>query len=606
MCSHDIEDISMLKTHKNNEYSEEQWNIILYEFNKSIINLKTKNDIIKLQKHIQKTYKIVLSNADFIKIYNKLDINDPVLKSILTKKKSKSNSGVIVITVLTSAHPEYIDNDGNTKIAPFSCKWDCHYCPNEKAHEGNNFTDQPRSYLFNEPAVLRANANNFDAILQFNSRITDLINMGHTIDKIELIILGGTWCSYPLQYRERFIKELYYSANTYYEINKRHILSLEEEITQNEDAKIHIIGLTLETRPDTISLDEIKLFRKYNCTRIQLGVQHTNNKVLKKINRGHDIECVYKAIKILKENCYKVDIHLMPNLPGSSYELDREMLNNALYDPRIQADQLKIYPCAIVNWTKIKKWFDEGTFVPYPDELLYKLIIEFKKQIQKYKRINRIIRDIPSTYILGGYNEKYVNLRQLLQNDKKKNNWDCCCIRCREIGNNKINKDDIKLNVIKYDSSDGDEYFISFEAEKYLIGFLRLRINRNPDIKNILPILHNASLVRELHVYSDISDVGNNNKENSYQHKGYGKKLLEEAEKITLKNNIYKIAIISGTGVRNYYRKYGYILKESYMIKELPKPESKISIFNLLYKLSKHKQYKYLFFVPYFALYHYN
>lgn len=574
MSTKDIEDLTK---HKQDNYSDEQWNTITSELSLWYPNIKTQKDVLKFKLYIQTQYKIILSNSNLIKAYNKLGYNDENFKYLLIKKKNKSNSGVIVITVLTSAHPEYIDDNGNKQIAKFSCKWDCHYCPNEKGHAGNNYVDQPRSYLFSEPAVLRANDNNFDAILQFNARVSTLIDLGHNVDKIELLILGGTWCSYPLQYQERFITELYYAANIYYDANKRQILSLEEEIKLNETSKLHIIGLTLETRPDTITLEEIKNFRRFNATRIQLGVQHTDNNVLKKINRGHDIECAYKAIRMLKENGYKVDIHLMPNLPGSSYEQDVEMLNNALYDDRLQADQLKIYPCAVVPFTKIKEWYDKGEYKPYDDKLLFKLIKDFKQRVQPYKRLNRIIRDIPSTYISGGYSDKSVNMRQLLQNDMKKYGWKCRCIRCREVGDKLIKFEDIELKKLYYRSSEGDEYFISFETNEYLIGFIRLRINSNPDSKNLLPILKDTALIRELHVYSNISCVGKDNNM-SWQHKGFGKRLIEEAERITLHNNIYKIAIISGTGVRGYYRKFGYELIDTYMIKYLDRPKNICSI----------------------------
>ena len=396
-------------------------------------DFKNITDVEKFRVSIQRKYKIVLSKPDLINIYNQLNLNDENLKNLIIKKKQKSTSGVIVITVLTSGNPSYEDN-GKTIISKFSCKHNCAYCPNEKAHEGNGWIDQPRSYLYSEPAVLRANANDFDPIKQFNARVTTLISMGHTIDKIELIVLGGTWSEYPKKYQDWFICSIYYAANTYY--NTRIMYSLEEEITINETSKIHIIGLTLETRPDNINLKEIKELRKYNCTIVQLGVQHTNNEVLKKIQRGHNIEHAYNAIKLLKNNCFKVDIHLMPNLPGSSYEKDVEMLNNALYNEKLEADQYKIYPCAVVPWTKIKQWFDEGSYIPYDDKLLFKLIKDFKIKVQKWKRLNRIIRDIPSTYITGGYKE--VNMRQLLQDDMKKNNWKCNCIRCREIKDNKI------------------------------------------------------------------------------------------------------------------------------------------------------------------------
>ncbi len=564
----DIENIQK-NTHKQSTFSKQQWKKLEDEFINSYKEFNTHADIVKFKKKLQQKYKISISKCDLIKLYNNLNIDNLNVKNLIIKKKQKSDSGVLVITVLTSAHPEYIDKDGNYQIGKFSCKHDCAYCPNEKAHEGNNWVDQPRSYLFSEPAVLRANENNFDAIKQINARLSTLVEMGHSADKLEIIVLGGTWSEYPEEYQEKFITEIYYAANVFLNIHKREMLSLEEEIYINEnESNIHIIGLTLETRPDTITLEEIKKFRKYNCTRIQLGVQHTHNDVLKKINRGHNIECVYDAIKLLKENCYKVDIHLMPNLPGSSYIKDKEMLEASLYDERIQVDQYKIYPTAIVPWTKIKKWYEDGSYVPYSDLELYELIKDFKQKVQKWKRLNRIIRDIPSSYISGGYDKKYVNMRQLLQNDMKKNNWKCNCIRCREIGSNKVDVNDIELKIIKYDASGGMEYFISYETSKYLIGFLRLRINGKD--ANTLDILKDCALIRELHVYSNLNSVGYNI-DQSMQHKGFGKKLIKEAEEIAINNKVYKMAIISGTGVRNYYKKQGYELKDTYMIKYLNK-----------------------------------
>jgi ELP3 family radical SAM enzyme/protein acetyltransferase len=578
----DIEDIAKKHhhIHKDKEYKDSsQFNGLLEsiaeEFKNNIETFKTTSDIDKFKKNIQKKYKYTISNAQFIKIYKHLNLENQQLRNLITKKKCKSNSGVLVITVLTSAHPEYIDEDsGEVKRAKFSCKHDCAYCPNEPAHEGNNWVAQPRSYLYSEPAVLRANANDFDPIKQMNSRISSLINMGHIPDKLEIIVLGGTWSEYPRNYQDRFITELYYSANVYFDgadkSTKRPKLSLEEEIEINETAKIHIIGLTLETRPDTITIEEIANFRRYNCTRIQLGVQHTNNAILKKIMRGHTIERAYEAIKLLKNNCYKVDIHIMPNLPGASYEIDKVMLEEILYDERIQVDQYKIYPTAIVPFTRIKKWFDEGTYVPYDDLLLYELIKEFKKKVQKYKRLNRIIRDIPGHYIEGGYSTKFVNMRQLLQDDMRLNKWGCECIRCREIKGNIVSSDNIRLNIEKYRASGCDEYHISFDTicdKNYLIGFLRLRLSpKDAEVNAVLPSIKGCALIRELHVYSNISDVGNNI-EGSLQHKGYGKQLVAKAEEIAKENGYNKVAIISGTGVRGYYKKLGYQLVDTYMIK---------------------------------------
>ena len=571
----DIEDIHKYihkdKEYKNNSIFNGLLESIAHEFNNKIDTFKTTNDIDKFKKNIQKKYKYTISNAEFIKIYKHLNLENQQLRNLITKKKCKSNSGVLVITVLTSAHPEYIDEDGIVKNARFSCKHDCAYCPNEPAHEGNNWVAQPRSYLYSEPAVLRANANDFDPIKQMNSRISSLINMGHIPDKLEIIVLGGTWSEYPRNYQDRFITDLYYAANSYFDTGRQK-LSLEEEIEINETAKIHIIGLTLETRPDTITIEEIANFRRYNCTRIQLGVQHTNNAILKKIMRGHTIERAYEAIKLLKNNCYKVDIHIMPNLPGASYDIDKAMLEEILYDERIQVDQYKIYPTAIVPYTRIKRWFDEGKYVPYDDLLLYELIKEFKKKVQKYKRLNRIIRDIPGHYIEGGYSTKFVNMRQLLQDDMRLNKWGCECIRCREIKGNCVSLDNIKLNIEKYRASGGDEYHISFDTlcdKNYLIGFLRLRLSHEEtDIASVLPCIQGCALIRELHVYSNISDVGNNI-EGSLQHKGFGKQLVAKAEEIAKENGYHRVAIISGTGVRGYYKKLGYQLIDTYMIKDI-------------------------------------
>ena len=570
----DIEDIHIHihkdKEYKNNSIFNGLLECLAEEFKNNLDTFKTTSDIDRFKKGIQKKYKYTISNAEFIKIYKYLNLEDQQLRNLITKKKCKSNSGVLVITVLTSAHPEYIDGSGEVKTARFSCKHDCAYCPNEPAHEGNNWVAQPRSYLYAEPAVLRANANDFDPIKQMNSRISSLINMGHIPDKLEIIVLGGTWSEYPRNYQDRFITDLYYAANSYFDTN-RPKLSLEEEIEINETAKIHIIGLTLETRPDTITLEEIANFRRYNCTRIQLGVQHTNNAVLKKIMRGHTIERAYEAIKLLKNNCYKVDIHIMPNLPAASYEIDKAMLEDVLYDERIQVDQYKIYPTAIVPYTRIKRWFEEGTYVPYDDLKLYQLIKDFKQKVQKYKRLNRIIRDIPGHYIEGGYSTKFVNMRQLLQDDMRLNKWGCECIRCREVKGHLVSPSDIKLNVEKYRASGGDEYHISFDTccdKNYLIGFLRLRLVPEEDSGAVLPSIKGCALIRELHVYSNISDVGNNI-EGSLQHKGYGKQLVAKAEDIARDNGYRKVAIISGTGVRGYYRRLGYQLIDSYMIRDI-------------------------------------
>ena len=556
----DIEDIIQTKTVTT--LTEEQIEILRNELIKN-----TFDTTFNLIRDIKKEYKFNCSKIDLIKIYSQLGYEDYNLKKKLIKKIQKSQSGIISVTVLTSGTPEYTNSNGERIKGTFSCLHNCAFCPNEKPSIDNNWTQQPKSYLYTEPAVLRANHNNFDPIKQMNSRISSLSRMGHQIDKIELLVLGGTWSEYPKEYQEEFITKLYYAANIYYDDIKRDILSLEEEITNNETSSIHIIGLTLEMRSDSITLQEIQRLRRFNCTRVQLGIQHTNNEILKMNNRGESVEKTKQAIKLLKNNCYKIDGHLMLNLYGSSVEKDEIMLNEILYNPDLQLDQLKIYPCAVVPFTKIKELFDNGIYIPYEDKFLYDLIKNFKSNITKQFRINRIIRDISGHYIHGGYSQQFTSIRQVLEKDMKINNWTCKCIRCREIKGNKIDEE-IKLDIMEYKASDGIEYFISFETSKYLIGFLRLRLNQEQQLNRLLPILHNTALIRELHVYSTLSHVGNND-DYSLQHKGYGKLLIEKAEEIAKSFDYKKIAIIAGTGVRNYYKKFGYLLSDTFMIKNL-------------------------------------
>ena len=526
-------------------------------------------------KKMKKEFKINCSKVNLINAYNELGYEDLDFKNKIIKKVQKSQSGIVSITVLTSGTPEYTNKDGVRVKGTFSCLHKCSFCPDEKPSADNGWVQQPKSYLFTEPAVLRANQNDFDPIKQMNSRITSLINMGHNVDKIELLVLGGTWSEYPKEYQDEFITKLYYSANVYYDNNdnddnhKRDCKTLEEEIEINESSKIHIIGLTLEMRSDSINMNEIKRLRRFNCTRVQLGIQHTNNQVLKMNNRGESIQTTIRALRLLKNNCYKIDAHLMLNLYGSSPEMDREMLNEILENEELQVDQLKIYPCAIVPFTKIKDLYESGVYKPYDDNQLFEIIKEFKMKIKKYFRINRIIRDISGHYIIAGYPQTFASLRQTLNADMIKNNWKCHCIRCREIKGNAINPDDVKLEIIEYKGNGGDEYFISFETDKYLIGFIRLRLNYEVIEGKIIEDLKGCGLIRELHIYSSLTKVGKNLGEFSMQHRGYGKTLIAKAEEIAKMNGFSKMAIIAGTGVRNYYRNLGYSLINSYMIKDI-------------------------------------
>lgn len=556
----DIEDIIKCPKISENDYSIIQKFIICtegldsdqesYEKSYNIIlqNFRKKNNFQYSKSNVLSVYLTMVSDG-------KIKAN-PNLRKILIKKSGKSSSGVLVITVVTSPYP-----DGQK----FSCEYNCYFCPNEP--------NQPRSYLHDEPSIIRANRNNFDPILQFYDRAYRLSLNGHPVDKIELIVLGGTWSSYPHSYQESFIRDLFYAANTFPQTKPRQKENLEKEKVLNENAECKIIGITLETRPDCINEYEIRRMRKFGCTRVQLGIQHTDNTILKLINRKCSIEECKKAIILLKNNCFKIDIHLMPNLPGSNPELDRRMFDTILNDPDLQVDQWKIYPCEIVPWTVIEKWNREGKYIPYNEEELMNVILYVKPKIHPWIRLNRIIRDIPSQYILSGIDNP--SMRQDIQIRMKKEKLICRCIRCREIGGSEVT--DYSLIIRRYYAQNGTEYFISFEAcagksetgnVDKLLGFVRLRIPSSQQF-SFFEKVKNCALIRELHVYGTLNPTKGISNTN-VQHKGIGKKLMNEAEKIAILNGYTKIAVISGVGVRNFYRKLGYILDydSEMMIKE--------------------------------------
>ncbi|CAN0221465.1 unnamed protein product [Ascophyllum nodosum] len=513
----------------------------------------------------RRRHKFVPKKNVMYHLYKAQEVRSKALEKALVSKQVRSLSGVLIVTVLTSPHPEYdVPGDGGKpgerKVQRFSCKHNCYYCPNEPAHEGNNFVPQPRSYLHDEPGVRRANRCGFDAVRQFRDRISTYIANGHPIDKIEILVLGGTWSEYPEGYQREFVRDLFYAANTTY--NERpERLTLEEEIKINEGAATRVIGLTLETRPDVITLQEIARLRSYGCTRLQIGVQHTDNAILEKISRGHGVEATIDALRLLKDNCFKVDIHLMPNLPDCTVEGDTAMFDRVLSDPDLQADQWKIYPCSVVPWTLIDKWHREGTYVPYPEDQLFELILSVKAKVHPWIRLNRVIRDIPNQYITGGCS--VTNMRQILQQTLKKRGLKCRCMRCREVKGQDFK--DAKILVRRYKASRGVEYFISSESPNdILYGFLRLRIPSGTS--QILPDLKSCALIRELHVYGKLKKVG---ERGETQHKGLGTQLLERAERIALLHGYCKMAVISGVGVRQYYARFGYQSRKDYQVKVL-------------------------------------
>ena len=503
-------------------------------------NPQTLEGFLSWKRKISKKYKInLLQNSELIETYKKMVKKKKIksnkkLENLIKKRAVRTSSGVSVITVLTK---------------PYKCPGNCIYCPTEPK--------MPKSYLSNEPAAQRALRLKFNPIKQVQMRIQALEANGHKVDKIELLVLGGSFTAYTDKYQKDFITKCFYAANTYGK--KRKIKSLEQEQNINEKSKYKIIGLTLETRPDEINEKVIKDFRELGCTRVQIGVQHIDNKILKLTKRGHTVGQSIQATRLLKENGFKVDHHYMPDLPGSTPAKDFKMMEKVFKDADFKPDQIKIYPCVVNEYAEIFKWFKKKKYKPYSEKQLFNLLLKIKKITPYWVRINRLIRDIPANSIIAG--NTITNLRQYLKKEVK-----CKCIRCREVGNKEFKKP--KLFITKYKASKGTEYFISYESPKrdILYAFLRLRFN-NKKTQNIFPILKNAALIRELHVYGQMLPVGDNIK--ATQHSGLGKKLMQQAEKISKQNKYTKISVISGIGVREYYRKLRYKLKDSYLFKNI-------------------------------------
>ena len=563
-------------------------------------NITTREQMDAFIKEIGRAKSVSLGNSELLYTYRVMCQKDKLTydkhyEILLQKKTHRSQSGVMVFTVVLSPHPNGQE---------FSCEFDCKYCPLQPG--------QPRSYLKEEPGVQRANRHNFDPVLQFRDRGHSYITNGHPVDKAEVIVLGGTWSSYPEDYQIDFITKLYYAANTFFDdvdaIKLRSVLSLQEEMKINESTECKIIGLTLETRPDCINKKELIKFRKLGVTRIQLGIQHINDRVLQRIDRRCNSKHAIKAIKMLKDNCFKVDCHWMPDLPKplkestdphkkeleyddidwefDMYDEDIKMFHLIITEGDWQVDQWKIYPAEVTPYTKLKEEYERGLHKSYAEEVinhprikkytrLHELLINVKSKVPKTIRLNRIIRDIPSNYILGGASD--VSMRQVLQLELKKLGLQCKCISCREVKKQKIDSTNVKLVEYKFESSNETEVFLSYETpdEKILFGFLRLRLIKNQKNSTIFEELKDCALVRELHVYGQTtavnkkdSDIGKD-PNNNYQHVGFGTKLLNEAFTIAKANGFQKIAVISGNGVKNYYKKFGFVDNEYFMIKDL-------------------------------------
>jgi len=521
-------------------------------------NIKNRVGLDSFKRQIAKKYEIaILKNSELLRIYHELPAKKRAsrqgLPSSLRKRPIRSLSGVVNVSVLTK---------------PWPCPGKCIFCPSQK--------NIPKSYLANEPAVQRAIFNKFSPYQQVANRLKALEATGHPIDKVELRVIGGTWSYYPKKYQEKFISECFRACNkanpkqspkiekhNASPLKSAEALCLEKIQKQNETARRRIVGIAVETRPDFINPEEIKWMRKLGITKVELGVQSVYDDVLKLNQRGHTVAVTITATQLLKNAGFKVAYQMMPGLYGSSFQKDAAMFQEIFANHNFQPDYLKIYPLALIKNTKLYKLYQQGKFKPYSEKELIKLLIEIKKTLPKWVRVERVIRDIPPADIVAG--SKTLNLREVVVKEMAKNGQRCQCVRCREVGNNYDAKEKIYLFRENYEAASGREIFLSFEnkARTKLFALLRLRLPVPKEPSSFQP------LVRDLHTYGQMAQLVRGLPSYSSQHKGLGKKLLAQAEKIA-KNAGYKnIAVISGVGVRPYYRKLGYKLKNTYMVKTL-------------------------------------
>ncbi len=524
----------------------------------------------------KKTGCAFFSNTLLFAAYKKLLLSKKIeknkeLEEMLCVKKIRSQSGVSILTLLTM---------------PFPCPGRCVYCPTEDR--------MPKSYVATEPAAARALTLKFDPYEQIAYRIRILEGNGHATDKIEIIIKGGTWSSYPKDYQQWFIKEVFRAMNSP-KAKKKSLPLLKNPYNRfegkekntwtekklfaaqkkNETAEHRCIGLTIETRPDFITINELKRLRDLGCTRVEIGVQHTDNKVLDLIKRGHSRERVVLCTQLLKDAGFKVDFHLMQGLPGSTPKKDFLCAKEVYTSKDLQPDTIKLYPCVVMETAELSQWFKDGRYKSYSTKTLLTLLAKIKVITPPYVRIARVIRDIPSNEILDG--NKTTNLRQDIFTYTEKKGTKCKCLRCREVGH--IPKEKLETYTKSpqylersYAASEGMEHFLSFESEdeEVLYAFLRLRFPSKEAEKlfSTFPELEHASIVRELHTYGNLVPLSKR-EEHASQHKGYGKKLLAHAESLSKSAGYMKVAIIAGIGVREYYKKQGYVLEGTYMIKYL-------------------------------------
>jgi len=514
-----------------------------------LLHSPTHDDVHRAKTHAAAKHKLnrIVSNAEIIaamKPKEKLR-----LLPILRRKTTRTISGVTVVAVMTQPQP-------CPQPEP------CAYCP------GGPAQGVPQSYTGHEPAAMRGSQNSYDPYLQVQSRINQLTAIGHLVDKIELVVMGGTFPATPLEYQTRFIQRCLDA------ITGKASASLEEAKVHAVTSRIRNVGITVETRPDWCKQPHVDVMLGMGVTRVEIGVQNPSDELYRYAGRTHTVADVTEATRVAKDAGLKVVYHLMPGTPGSNPKMDLAAFKRVFADPAFKPDMIKIYPCLVIAGTKAYDWYREGAYTPYSTKEAANLIAEAKKRFPPWVRVMRVQRDIPAGLIAAGVNKS--NLRQLVQQKLAEHGDRCACIRCREVGHRLMadnvtpDPEKVKILAVPYEASEGKEIFLSAEdpENNVLIGYLRLRIPsakaHRPEI-SVVP----SAIVRELHVYGSLVPVGKH-LARAWQHKGYGSILLSEAERVAREDyDLKKLLVISALGTKQYYMRFGYNRDGVYVSKRL-------------------------------------
>lgn len=588
----DLKELNESGDYKELEELKESKEIVLFlEELISFIEEKnpSKKDIAKQKIVLCRKFKMKKIPTDIELFLNAKKEDLPFLKKFLQTKPMRTGSGVAVVAVMSS---------------PQKCPHGkCIYCPG-----GINsvFGDVPQSYTGNEPATMRGIRNNYDAYLQVMSRLEQYIAIGQSPEKIELIILGGTFISLSEEYRDDFVRDIYQAMNdfskefyaeseegSFFDVDKfkdffelpgdirneertksvrakllllkeKNKIDLIKAMAENESSCVRCVGLTIETKPDWGMKEHGNIMLQYGCTRIELGIQTLDDDILSSVNRGHNLSETKKSIRELKDLGFKLNFHMMPGLPGSSPQKDINELKELFDNPDFRPDMLKIYPTMVMPGTILSQMHKKGAYTPLDIDGAIEIISEGLRYVPRYCRVMRIQRDIPAKFA-----EKTIeknNLRQLVSKEIEKKGFKEQDIKAREIGNEEISSP-VDFEIIDYDSSNGKEYFISLkDAKDRLVGFARLRF---PSELLRDEITKDTAIIRELHVYGKALPLSSGKTEEEVQHKGFGKRIMAKAEEISKLNGKTKIIVISGVGVRGYYKKLGYLQEGPYVSKML-------------------------------------